>query len=164
MTDAPDPITEQEDLQRTRALMKMTKRELCALYRRLGHVWSLHPIETWRKDEIVADVRSIQRRQEAQAAGCTSQCDRLTNTHRPAARVPCTCRDASNTVEDPAASGQDTSAPPRGWSKAARRRAGRGGSDFLDDLMEDLTGAPSPDRAAGTCYSCGLPDTPDHIC
>lgn len=41
----------------------------------------------------------------------------------------------------------DAAPPRRGWSKAAQRRA-----------------RSSPDRAAGNCHSCGLPNTADHIC
>lgn len=53
--------------ERYRVLNKMRKAELCALYRKLGHVWSAHPIETWRKDEVVSGILEIEFREERAA-------------------------------------------------------------------------------------------------
>lgn len=47
-------------LRRGRELNRMRKGELCALYRRMGHVWSANPLESWRKDEIVNGIVDLE--------------------------------------------------------------------------------------------------------
>lgn len=51
---------QQHWLRRGRELNKMRKTELCALYRRMGHVWGANPLETWRKDEIVNGIVDLE--------------------------------------------------------------------------------------------------------
>jgi hypothetical protein len=47
-------------LRRGGELNKMRKAELCTLYRRLGHVWSANPLESWRKDEIINGIADLE--------------------------------------------------------------------------------------------------------
>ena len=51
---------QQHWLRRGRELNKMRKAELCALYRRVGHVWSANPLESWRKDEIISGIVDLE--------------------------------------------------------------------------------------------------------
>jgi hypothetical protein len=56
-----EPETKQQHwLRRGGELNKMRKAELCALYRRLGHVWSANPLESWRKDEIINGIADLE--------------------------------------------------------------------------------------------------------
>lgn len=45
---------------RGRALHKMRKAELCALYRKLGGLGGIHPPEKWTKEEVVNSVADIE--------------------------------------------------------------------------------------------------------
>lgn len=48
-------------------LRRMTKGALIARYRKLGHMWSQHPLEKWTKDEVIEGVLSIEFREEREA-------------------------------------------------------------------------------------------------
>ena len=61
MSDTVSPETKTQHWHRRgRELNRMRKAELCALYRRLGHVWSANPLESWRKDEIVNGIIDVE--------------------------------------------------------------------------------------------------------
>lgn len=47
-------------LRRGRELDKMRKADLCAMYRRMGYLWSPHPPEKWRKDEVVNSIVDLE--------------------------------------------------------------------------------------------------------
>jgi hypothetical protein len=49
-------------MERFQQLNRMTKPAVIAQYRRLGHVWSLHPLEKWTKEEIINGVLDIELR------------------------------------------------------------------------------------------------------
>lgn len=60
MSIASPETKHQHWLRRGQELNRMRKGELCALYRRLGHVWSANPLESWRKDEIVSGIVDLE--------------------------------------------------------------------------------------------------------
>ena len=56
-----EPETKRQHwLRRGQELNRMRKADLCALYRRMGHVWSANPLESWRKDEIIAGIVGLE--------------------------------------------------------------------------------------------------------
>lgn len=60
------------EMPRCQQLRKMTKPELCALYRQLGHVWSANPLERWTKEELIGSILEVEfheQREEARATG-----------------------------------------------------------------------------------------------
>jgi hypothetical protein len=50
----------------------MQKAQLCALYRKLGHVWSARPLEKWTKEEIVSGILEIEFAEERKEARATA--------------------------------------------------------------------------------------------
>ena len=44
-------------------LAKMTKTQLCALYRQMGGLGGMYPPEKWRKDEIISSILYAQNAQ-----------------------------------------------------------------------------------------------------
>jgi hypothetical protein len=55
------PETKQQHwLRRSSELGKLRKGELCALYRRMGYIWSANPLESWRKDEVVNGIVDLE--------------------------------------------------------------------------------------------------------
>jgi hypothetical protein len=60
MTNQGPETKHQHWLRRGRELNKMRKAELCALYRRMGHIWSANPLETWRKDEVISGIVDLE--------------------------------------------------------------------------------------------------------
>ena len=54
----PEQVAEAADRMRRRRdrfkeLNRRSKADLCAMYRELGYIGGLHPLEKWRKDEII---------------------------------------------------------------------------------------------------------------
>ena len=49
---------------RYRELNQKNKRDLCEMYRELGYVGGAHPLEKWRKDEIITGIMDVEQRQQ----------------------------------------------------------------------------------------------------
>jgi hypothetical protein len=47
---------------RFKELNKLTKAQLCQMYRDRGHIWSLNPLEKWRKGEIITGIIEAEER------------------------------------------------------------------------------------------------------